>query len=351
MTEPSRSPHPSENSPFLRACRREEVPFTPIWLMRQAGRYMKEYRELREKTPFLELCKSPELVSEVTVHAAKTIGADAAIVFADLLLPVEPLGLALAYNRGEGPSIQPPVRSRKDIDALQPVQPESLTYVYEAIRQTRKDLPEEMPLIGFAGAPFTFASYLIEGGASRHFQHTKSFMYRDEGAWNALMSKVVEAHIGYLRGQIEAGAQAVQLFDSWVGCLSPADYRRYALPHTRALLDALPEHVPTIHFGTGTGTFLQEMRTAGGSVIGLDWRVDLDRAWESVGHDVAVMGNLDPIALFGDAGHIRREAERILNQADRRPGHIFNLGHGILPETPVDNVCRLIDLVHELSAT
>ncbi len=349
MTESPASPHPSQNSPFMKACRREKVPYTPIWLMRQAGRYMVEYRELRERTSFLDLCKSPELVSEVTVHAVRRIGADAAILFADLLLPVEPMGLKLAYNKGEGPSIEPPVRDGAGVDALRQVEPQDLGYVYDAIRCTRRDLPDDIPLIGFCGAPFTVASYLVEGGASRNFRHTKALMYGDEGAWTALMDKVVHAHIGYLKAQIDAGVQAVQVFDSWVGCLSPHDYRRYVMPYSHALLAALPQDVPVIHFGTGTGTFLGDMRAAGGSVVGLDWRVELDRGWETVGHDVAVMGNLDPLSLFADANHLEAEVRRILGQAEGRPGHIFNLGHGILPETPVDNVCRLVDLVHEIS--
>jgi uroporphyrinogen decarboxylase len=350
MTDPSAPRHPSEQSPFMKACRGEEVPFTPIWLMRQAGRYMSEYRELRARKTFLELCKSPALVSEVTVHAVNRIRADAAILFADLLLPVEPMGLELAFNKGEGPSIKPPVRDGAAVDRLHDIEPESLNYVYEAVKQTRRDLADELPLIGFAGAPFTIASYLVEGGPSRHFQHTKELMYRDPGAWSALMAKVVQAQTGFLKGQIDAGVQAVQIFDSWVGCLSPEDYRRYVAPHSGALIAGLPAGVPVIHFGTGTGTFLKELRGAGGSVIGVDWRVDLDHAWETIGHDVGIMGNLDPVVLFGDESFLRSETKRILDQAGRRPGHIFNLGHGILPTTPVDNVCRLIDLVHELSA-
>lgn len=349
MTESPAPRHPSHDSPFMKACRREKVPYTPIWLMRQAGRYMSEYRELRENTPFLELCKSPELVSEVTVFAAQRIGADAAILFADLLLPVEPMGLNLAYNKGAGPSIEPAVRDGAAVDALRDMEPQDLSYVYDAIRCTRRDLPDKLPLIGFCGAPFTIASYLVEGGASRSFRHTKTLMYRDEGAWTALMEKVVRAQIGYLKAQIDAGVQAVQVFDSWVGCLSPHDYRRYAMPHSRALLAALPKEIPVIHFSTGTGTFLKDLRAAGGSVVGLDWRVELDRGWQTIGHDVAVMGNLDPLSLFADAGHLEAEVRRILGQAEGRPGHIFNLGHGILPDTPVDNVCRLIDLVHEIS--
>ena len=345
----SLSAHPSQQSPFLRACRREPVPFTPVWLMRQAGRYMKEYREVRARASMLELCKSPELVSEVTVFAAKRIGADAAILFADLLLIVEPLRLRLEYAQGEGPVIEPAVRSGRDVDALREVHPDDLSYVYDAVRRTRADLPEALPLIGFAGAPFTVASYLIEGGSTRHFERTKALMYRDEGAWNALLAKLVRATAGYLARQVEAGAQALQVFDSWVGCLSPSDYRRYVRPHTAALFAALPPGVPAIHFGTGAGALLADMRESGGSVLGLDWRVELGPTWDALGPDTAVMGNLDPLVLLAEPATIRREVVRILAEAAGRPGHVFNLGHGILPETPVENVCLLVELVHELS--
>jgi len=339
-----------EETPFLRACRRRQVPWTPVWLMRQAGRYMEEYRRIRARVSMLELCRAPELVSEVTVHAAETLNVDAAIIFADLLLIVEPLGLKLEYLRGEGPAITPPVRDGAAVDRLREVDPAALDYVAAAIRQTRADLVDRIPLIGFAGAPFTVASYVVEGGASRNFLHTKTLMYRDEGAWNALMEKVVRGTIGYLKAQVDAGAQALQLFDSWVGCLSPADYQRHVLPHTARLLAALPAAIPVIHFGTGTGDLLPHMRRAGGTVIGADWRIDLDVAWERVGHDVAIMGNLDPLTLFAPRPVMEREVERILGQAGGRPGHIFNLGHGILPGTPVDSVRRLVDLVHESSA-
>jgi uroporphyrinogen decarboxylase len=297
----------------------------------------------------LELCRSAELVSEVTVHAAETLGVDAAIIFADLLLIVEPLGLKLEYRSGEGPVITPAIRDAAAIDGLREVSRGDLEYVCEAIRRTRAELVGRIPLIGFAGAPFTVGSYIVEGGASRSFQHTKTLMYRDEGAWNALMGKIVRGTVDYIKGQIEAGAQAIQLFDSWVGCLSPADYRRYVKPHTAAVIKELPDDVPIIHFGTGTGALLRDMKMAGGSVLGLDWRVDLDEAWNRIGPDTAVMGNLDSLTLFGDEAVLRREVERILRQADNRKGHIFNLGHGILPGTPVDNVRRLVDLVHELS--
>lgn len=340
-----------DETPFMRACRGKDVPWTPVWLMRQAGRYMEEYRRIRAQVSMLELCRSPGLVSEVTVHAAETLNVDAAIIFADLLLIVEPLGLKLEYLKGEGPVITPPVRDGAAVDRLREIDSAELSYVHDAIRQTRADLVHRIPLIGFAGAPFTVASYVVEGGASRNFLHTKALMYSDEGAWNALMEKIVRGTITYLEGQVDAGAQALQLFDSWVGCLSPADYQRYVQGHTARLLAALPPDVPVIHFGTGTGDLLPHMHEAGGTVMGADWRIDLDVAWERVGHHVPIMGNLDPLTLFAPQAILQREVARILAQAGGRPGHIFNLGHGILPGTPVDNVRRLVDLVHELSSS
>jgi uroporphyrinogen decarboxylase len=340
---------PWHHSAFMRACRREPTPYTPIWLMRQAGRYMKEYRDIRARVPFLDLCKSPELVAEVTVTAAERIGADAAILFADILLVVEPLGLHLEYTQGEGPVIDPPVRSAADLGRLRELDPEELEYVYEGVRATRAALAPATPLIGFAGAPFTVASYMIEGGASRSFEHTKGLMYRDPGAWHELMSRIARGLVQYLNRQVEAGAGAVQLFDSWVGCLSPDDYREFVQPHSRAVIEGVVPGTPVIHFGTGTATLLELMRDAGGDVIGLDWRVELDRGWEQVGHDRGVQGNLDPLVLLADAETLQRRARRILDQAGGRPGHIFNLGHGILPQTPVDNVIALIDQVHEMS--
>ena len=339
------------NSRFMKACRRESVDATPVWLMRQAGRFMKEYRELRARVPFLELCKDPELVAEVTVGAARKLGVDAAIIFADLLLIIEPLGLELEYGKGEGPLIRPAVRESRDVDRLRPVEPEdSLGYLYDAIRRTRAALPHDLPLIGFAGAPFTVASYMIEGGASRTFRHTKSLMYRDEGAWRALMERLAREIAGYVNAQIQAGVQAVQIFDSWVGCLGPEDYRRFVLPYSHLLLQGITPGTPVIHFGTGTGMFLEEMRDAGGDIIGLDFHVELGKAWEQLGERVGVQGNLDPVALYADLPYIRQRAQEILNQAAGRPGHIFNLGHGILPDTPEENVVALVEMVHELSS-
>jgi uroporphyrinogen decarboxylase len=298
----------------------------------------------------LELCKSPDLVAEVTTFARRRIGADAAILFADLLLVVEPLGLKLTFEAGEGPVIDPPVRDGKAVDALREVDPLELSYVYDAVRATRAALESGLPLIGFAGAPFTVASYLVEGRGTRTYEHTKALMYGDPGAWDALLEKIVRAQIGYLNRQVEAGCQALQIFDSWVGALSPADYRRYVAPHVARLIAGIVPGVPVIHFGTGTATLLGDMKQAGGDVIGLDWRVDLDAAWARVGHDVAVQGNLDPAALLAPIPEIRARAAAILGQAAGRPGHVFNLGHGVLPDTPVDHARALVDAVHELSA-
>jgi uroporphyrinogen decarboxylase len=339
-----------ENSVFMRACRREPVPYTPIWLMRQAGRYMREYREVRARTTFLELCKNPSLAAEVTVTAVERLGVDAAIIFADILLILEPMGIDLEFARGEGPVIHNPVRNASDVDRLLEVEDVSaLEFVNEAIRQTRQALKPDIPLIGFCGAPFTLASYLIEGGSSKNYVQTKQLMYNDAGAWHAMMSLISRALAKYLNAQIAAGAQAVQLFDSWVGCLSPDDYREFVLPHTRDVIRDVTAGVPVIHFGTGTTSLLELMREAGGDVIGLDWRVRLNEGWERVGHAVAVMGNLDPVVLFAKQDVLREQARRILDQAAGRNGHIFNLGHGILPETPVENVIALVEMVREMS--
>jgi uroporphyrinogen decarboxylase len=339
-----------QQSIFMRACRREPVPYTPIWLMRQAGRYMPEYREVRARMSFLELCKTPALAAEVTVTAAERLGVDAAIIFADILLIVEPMGLQLEFSKGEGPVIHNPVRGPSDVDRLREVEDVStLGFVFDAIRETRGALRNDLPLIGFAGAPFTLASYIVEGGASRNYVHTKSLMYNDSGAWHAMMSLISRALVKYLKAQVAAGAQAVQLFDSWVGALSPDDYREYVLPHTQRVIAGITAGTPVIHFGTGTAALLELLREAGGDVIGLDWRVRLDEGWQRIGHDVGVMGNLDPVALFANQDYLRTQAKLILAQAGGRPGHIFNLGHGILPETPVENVIALVEAVHELS--
>jgi uroporphyrinogen decarboxylase len=335
---------------FLRACRREPVDCTPIWLMRQAGRYMAEYRALREKHSMLELCKQPELALTVTMQPMK-LGVDAAILFADILLPLEPMGAPFEFAKGEGPVVHHPITDRAGIDRLRVIEPEEgLGYVLEAIRLIRKELDGKVPLIGFAGAPFTLASYLIEGGKSAHFVKTKKLMYGEPEAWNVLMEKLSEVVRRFLRKQVEAGAQAVQLFDSWIGQLGPEDYRTYILPHVSKILrDLETTGVPVIHFGTGTSTLLPLQKEAGGTVIGVDWRLPMDDARKMLGDGVALQGNLDPTILFAPQKVIEARAEDVLRRMQGAPGHVFNLGHGILPETPVDNVKRLVDFVHARS--
>jgi uroporphyrinogen decarboxylase len=337
--------------PFLKACRREPTDVTPVWLMRQAGRYMGEYREVRSKVSFLELCKNADLATEVTVTAAERLGVDAAILFADILLILEPLGFDLEFAKGEGPVIHNPIRQAADVDRVRrmlDVAP--LDYVMKAVTSIRSALRPTTPLIGFAGAPFTLACYAIEGGSSRHYEKAKTFMYGDPGAWDELMTIFTDATILYLNAQGLAGAQALQLFDSWVGILGPDDYRRYVQPHMRRLFQSLDPSIPSIHFGTDTSTLLELQRDAGGDVIGLDWRIHLDDGWNRLGSSVAVQGNLDPVKLFGPFEEVERQTRRIIDQANGRPGHIFNLGHGIMPHTPVDHVLRLVDLVHTISS-
>lgn len=349
-TDAARTTDLLRDSPFMRACRRESVPYTPVWLMRQAGRYMKEYRDVRARYGFLEMCKTPEVAAEVTTYAAHRLNVDAAIIFADILLIIEPMGLELEFAQGEGPVIHNPVRLPADVDRIREIESiESLDYVMQAIRITRRELRPNIPLIGFCGAPFTLASYICEGGGSKNYINTKRLMYNDSGAWHEMMSRISRALALYLNAQIDAGAQAVQLFDSWVGCLSPDDYREYVLPHTRSVIANVKPGTPVLHFGTGTAPLLELIREAGGDVIGFDWRVRLDEAWARVGHDTAVMGNLDPVALFAGVDHVRREAKKILDRAGGRVGHVFNLGHGILPETPVETVISLVEAVHEMS--
>jgi uroporphyrinogen decarboxylase len=339
----------SKNAPFLLACGREKAPFTPIWLLRQAGRYMKEYREVREKVGFLELCKTPDLACEVTVTAREKIGADAAIIFSDILLITEPLGFHLEFTKGEGPSISNAYTDERHFDSTSPFDPkEHLGFVLDAISLTRKALPAEIPLIGFAGAPFTVASYVIEGGKSRTFEKTKSVMRDHPKAWETLLGRISTATAAYLNAQIKAGADAVQLFDSWIGALTVEEYRDHVSQHTERIFTAISPNTPAIHFGTNNSHLLPSMKAAGGTVIGLDYRVDLAETWEELG-DVAVQGNLDPNLLLLDRTTIRKEALKILKQASGRPGHVFNVGHGVLPGTPVDNVRFLIDFVHEES--
>ena len=339
------------NDRFLKACRREPVDCTPVWFMRQAGRYMAEYRALRAKHSMLELCKTPELAAQVTMQPIDRFPLDAAIIFADILLPLEPMGLNLEFAEGEGPVIHNPVRTQADVERLKVIDGDELEYVAEAIRQARRALNGRVPLIGFAGAPFTLASYAIEGGSSRNYLLTKQMMYSEPKIWHQLMDKFARVITGYLRRQIKAGAQVIQLFDSWVGCLSIGDYEEYVMPHVQLIFDGLKrEGVPMIHFGTGTSAMLRQMRKAGGDVIGVDWRIHLDEAWDLVGHDVAVQGNLDPLVLYAPLPEIERRVADILRRAGGRPGHIFNLGHGILPTTPIEHVAAAIDMVHKLSA-
>jgi uroporphyrinogen decarboxylase len=338
-------------SVFLDACRRRPTAFTPVWLMRQAGRYMPEYRAMRERHGFLELCKNPQAAAEVTLQPVERLGVDAAILFADILLVLEPLGVGLEFTKGEGPHIERPVRSAADVARLGRADVDaSVGFVFETVRLARKALGERVPLIGFAGAPFTLASYLIEGGASREFLLTKRFMRAEREAWHAMLGRLAATTADYLNGQIAAGAQAVQLFDSWVGTLSPVDYREFVLPHTRAVIERLDANAPVIHFGVGTAALLPSMKEAGGDVIGLDWRVELGPTWERLGFDVAVQGNLDPAVLLSTTAEIHRAAKAILDGAARRPGHIFNLGHGVHQETQVENVKALVEIVHELSS-
>jgi uroporphyrinogen decarboxylase len=336
------------DGPFMKACRREPCDKVPVWLMRQAGRYMPEYREVRATTTFLELCKNPQLCAEVMITAVNRLGVDAAIIFSDLLPILEPMGMDLEFAHGEGPVIHNPVREPDEVDRLLELESvESLDFVMQTVQLTRSGISAEIPVIGFAGAPFTLASYTIEGGASRSYLHTKTLMYRDEPAWHALMGRLARAVTRYLNAQIEAGAQAVQLFDSWVGCLGPEDYRRYVLPHTKAVIDGISPGTPLINFSTGNPALVPLVAEAGGAVIGVDWRIRLDDAWRAIG-DRAIQGNLDPLVLLADRSEIRRRARDVLRQAAGRPGHIFNLGHGVVPQTPVENVIALVEAVHEL---
>ena len=338
------------NDRFLRACRREPVDMTPVWFMRQAGRYMASYRAIRDHHTLLDICRNPELAAQVTLQPVNEIEVDAAILFSDLLLPLEPMGIPFDFVKGEGPVIDPPVRTVARIDSLRRFEPrESLAHVLDTIRLLRTQLG--VPLIGFAGAPFTLASYAIEGGPSSNYARTKALMYGEPEAWHRLADTFATIVADYLTAQIEAGAQAVQVFDSWVGALSAGDYREFVLPHTQKIFATVqPLGVPTLHFGTGTTTILAEMREAGGDVIGLDWRIPLDDGWAQVGDDRAVQGNLDPTLLLGPVERMLRGAHDVLQRAGGRPGHIFNLGHGILPSTDLEHVRTLAHFVHHQTA-
>src|SRR5579862_8158123 len=339
-------------STFVRACKSQPVDHTPVWFMRQAGRYMKEYRAVRKQHSLLEICKKPALAAEVTITAAEFLGVDAAIIFADLLLPLEVMGLAFHFSAGEGPVIEKPVRSKEDIANLRTDRAADLGYVSEAVALVAKHFADRVPVIGFCGAPFTLASYMIEGGGSRNYVHAKKMMYNAPADWDALMRKLVAVTAAYSAEQVRAGADVIQIFDSWVGCLSVEDYRRSVLPHVTGMVAQLKKTgVPIIYFGTDSATLLPAMKETGADVVGLDWRIPLDAGWQQLNHRTAVQGNLDPVLLFADWKELKARAEEILRQAAGRPGHIFNLGHGILPETPVDNVKNLAQLVQEYSPT
>jgi uroporphyrinogen decarboxylase len=318
--------------------------------MRQAGRYMAEYRAVRKKHSILEICKKPELAAEVTITAAEILDVDAAIIFADLLLPLEVMGMPFRFEAGEGPVVERPLRAQKDVDALVTNRADELGYVAESVRRVAKHFGGKLPVIGFCGAPFTLASYMIEGGGSRNYVHTKKMMYTEAAAWQTLMRKLVDVLTAYAAEQVTAGADALQIFDSWVGCLSVEDYRQYVLPFSTDLVQRLKKTgVPIIYFGTDTAMLLPAMKETGAQVIGVDWRFPLDQAWRSLDFAGAVQGNLDPVLLFGNQKQLRERTGLVLQQAAGRPGHIFNLGHGILPETPVENVRALVHFVRELS--
>jgi uroporphyrinogen decarboxylase len=338
------------NSNFVRACKSQPTDRTPVWFMRQAGRYMPEYRAVRKKYSLLEICKKPELAAEVTITAAEFLGVDAAIIFADLLLPLEVMGLPFHFSVGEGPVIERPVRTSEDVAQLRTDRAAELGYVSEAVSLVAKHFAGRLPVIGFCGAPFTLASYMIEGGGSRHYLHAKKMMYNSPAEWDELMRKLVAVTAEYSAAQVDAGADVIQIFDSWVGCLSVEDYRRYVLPYVTSMVRGLRKTgAPIIYFGTDSATLLPAMNETGADVIGLDWRIPLDAGWRALNHRCAVQGNLDPILLFADWKELKDRAEQILRQAAGRPGHIFNLGHGILPETPVENVKNLAKLVQEYS--
>lgn len=338
-----------ELPPLLAACLRRPTPYTPVWLMRQAGRYLPEYREMRGRYSFLEMCKEPELAARITLLPVERFGFDGAILFSDLLLPLETMGFKLHYGDG-GPAIVNPIEGRRDVESLRTERVlEGLSPVMEAVRLARTELPQRVVLIGFAGAPFTLASYAIEGKGSRDFSKTKRFMYGDSETFGLLMEKIAEVILLFLRAQAEAGCQVLQLFDSWAGVLSPMDYRRYVLPYTKRVIDGLQGKAPLIHFATSTAGVLELMASAGGDVIGVDWRIDLGEAWKRVGYDRGIQGNLDPALLLAPRALIEEGVREVLSAAAGRPGHIFNLGHGVLPQTPEGNVAFLVETVRRLS--
>ena len=337
-------------SRLLKATRLEPTDTTPVWIMRQAGRYLPEYMAVRSKVTFIELCKRPDLAAEVTLTAQQVLGVDAAILFADLLPVLEPMGFNLEYAKGEGPVIHNPIQSAADIDRVRVLDDvNSMHFVFDTVKLVRANLPANVPLLGFAGAPFTMASYAIEGGGSKNYLGTKRLMYSDPGAWHELMRRLVGSLIKYIHAQIDAGCQGIQLFDSWAGCLSPTDFREYVLPHTKAIIDAMPSDIPVINFLTGNPALLPLQSQAGGQVIGLDWRMDMADARSFLGPNRCIQGNLDPVLLLADMPTLKREATRVINAAGRR-GHIFNLGHGVFPEVPPEAVKALVEMVHEIGA-
>jgi len=335
----------------MKAVRREPVDTTPVWIMRQAGRYLPEYMAVRNKVTFIELCKTPELACQVTVEARNILQTDAAILFADLLPILEPMGIDLEYVKGEGPVIHNPLREPGAVDRLMALESvDVLDYVFQAVKLIRNELPADIPLLGFAGAPFTLASYCIEGGGSKNYVNTKTLMYNDAGAWNALMTKLVDSVSLYLHAQIKAGVQAVQIFDSWAGCLSPDDYRQFVLPHTRRLIDSVKDSAPVINFLTGNPALLPLQKEAGGTVMGVDWRIPLNDAWEIFGDQFAVQGNMDPVSIYAELPVLKQRIKDVLDCVKGRPGHIFNLGHGVMPDMKPEHVKAVVEFVHELGA-
>ena len=339
---------PPMSSRFLDACRRRPTDVRPVWFMRQAGRYLKPYREVRAKHSILEICKRSDLAALVTLQPVEILDVDAAIIFADLLLPVEVMGLKLSYVAGEGPMIDNPVRTSSDVDGLSTSNTDDLGYVGEAIGMVTRALSGKVPVIGFVGAPFTVASYMIEGGASRNFINTKTLMYRDETLWRRLMGKLVDVLGPFAVMQVAAGARCIQVFDSWVGALGADDYVRYVAPYSRALIERIRSTgVPVIHFGTGCAGYFKELHAAGGDVMGVDWRQNIDQAWMDISYRSAIQGNLDPAAMFAPLPELKQKVHELLKRVGTRPGHIFNVGHGILPETPVESVRAVVQMVRE----
>ncbi len=335
---------------FVRACLRQPVDRTPVWFLRQAGRYMQEYRDVRKHHTLVEICKQPDIAAEVTITAAEKLDVDAAIIFADLLLPLEPMGLDFEFQAGEGPVVHKPVRTTEDVKALRTDRAEDLIYVARAIEKVNAHFGGRLGMIGFCGAPYTLASYMIEGGGSRNYIHTKQMMYGNTAAWRELLDKIIVVLVEYCRQQVNAGADVIQIFDSWVGSLCPADYAEYAFAASERLVrEVQAMGVPVIYFGVETASLLAPMAKTGADVIGVDWRTPIDEAWRAVGHGHAVQGNLDPITLFAPLDVLEQRVKEVLKSADNRPGHIFNLGHGIVPGTPVENVQAVVKMVREHS--